>query len=531
MTPTSAIEFLMWLLIAASIIAVLAARFRTPYTVALVLGGLALGTLRLPVLERIYQSNRPEWLTPEVVLILFLPPLLFEGSLKINVRQLRNNFAPIVLLATAGVLTATVITGYTLHFEIGLPLATALLFGAIISATDPISVLAIFKELAAPRRLAIIVEGESLFNDGTAVVLFQILLAGILTGNLGIARGIGAFAQSVVGGALVGLLLGYLASKVAQRIEEPQLEITLTTILAYSSYLVAHHLHLSGVIATVISGVTLGNVGAKEGLSPRTRLALWSFWEYASFVINSLLFLLIGMEVHIRQLLSVWSLVLLAVVAVLLGRAASVYGLVPISNLFSERISWRWQHVMVWGGLHGSLSLALALSLGRDFPHRETILPLTFGVVAFSIILQGLTIGPLIRLLGLSSMDTEDKFALARVRQVAVSARRTELDTLLRTGVISQPVYEQFRSELDDQAAALQARVAELYSGDSSRAQSELQTARMRLAAAEQSSIQAAVRAGFISTQAAAKLLDNAGEHGFKVGEPTPKSPESEEST
>ncbi len=219
MTPTSAIEFLMWLLIAASLIAILATRFRTPYTVALVLGGLALGSLRLPIVEKIYQSNRPDWLTPEVVLILFLPPLLFEGSLKIDVRQLRKNLAPILLLATAGVLAATLMTGYALHWEIGLPLATALLFGAIISATDPISVLAIFKELSVAERLAIVVAGESLLNDGTAVVLFQILLAGILTGNLSIANGIGTFVQSVVGGALVGLLLGYLASKIPKRID------------------------------------------------------------------------------------------------------------------------------------------------------------------------------------------------------------------------------------------------------------------------------------------------------------------------
>ncbi len=508
MTPTSAMEFLIWLLIAASLIAVLATRLRIPYTVALVLGGLALGSLQLPIVERIYQGNRPDWLSPEVVLILFLPPLLFEGSLKINVRQLLGDIVPILLLANLGVLAATVITGYALHWEIGLPLATALLFGAIISATDPISVLAIFKELAIANRLSVVVEGESLFNDGTAVVLFQLLLAGIVTGNLSVVNGIGNFVQSVAGGAIVGFALGYATSKITKKIDEPQIEITLTTILAYSSYLVAHQLHLSGVIATVLSGLTLGNLGTKEGMSTRTRFALWSFWEYASFVINSLVFLLIGMEVHIRELLSMWSIVLLAVVAVLLGRAVSVYGLVPIGNLFSERISLRWQHVMLWGGLHGSLSLALALSLGRNFPYRDKILALTFGVVAFSIIVQGLTISPLIRLLGLSAIDTEDNFALARVRQVAVSACQTELDDLSRTGVISQPVYDQLRSELDEKATTLQARVAEMYTSNPRKAESELQTARMRLAAAENNSIEEAVRAGFISTQAAAKLLD-----------------------
>ena len=437
MTPTSAIEFLIWLLIAASLIAVLATRLRMPYTVALVLGGLVLGSLHLPIVEKIYQSNRPDWLESRRAADSLLPPLLFEGSLKINVRHLLHDIIPILLLANLGVLAATLITGYALHWEIGIPVVTALLFGLIISATDPISVLAIFKKLAIAKRLAVIVEAESLFNDGTAVVLFQILLAGILTGNLSIAKGLGNFLQSVLGGAVVGLVLGYAASKITKRIDEPQVEITLTTILAYSSYLAAHHMHLSGVIATVLSGITVGNLGTQEGMNARTRLALWSFWEYASFVINSLVFLLIGMEVHIRELLSAWSAVLLAVLAVLLGRVVSVYALVPLSNLFAERISVRSQHVLVWGGLHGSLSLALALSLGRDFPYREKILALTFGVVAFSIIVQGLTIGPLIRWLRLSTTDTQDEFAVARVRQIAASARQAELEELFRTRVIS----------------------------------------------------------------------------------------------
>ncbi|HUL34393.1 MAG TPA: Na+/H+ antiporter [Candidatus Eisenbacteria bacterium] len=508
MTPTSAIEFLMWLLIAASVIAVLATRFRTPYTVALVLGGLALGSLRLPIVEKIYQSNRPEWLTPEVVLILFLPPLLFEGSLKINFRQLRSNLLPILLLANAGVLAATVITGYALHWEISLPLATALLFGAIISATDPISVLAIFKEMAISHRLAVIIEGESLLNDGTAVVLFQVLLAGIVTGDLGVGRGIGSFVQSVVGGALVGLLLGYVCSKVTERIDEPQIEITITTILAYSSYLIAHHLHLSGVLATVLSGITVGNLGARRGMNARTRLALWSFWEYASFVINSLVFLLIGMEVHIWELVSEWSTILLAVFAVILGRAVSVYGLVPISNLFGRRIPIRWQHMMVWGGLHGSLSLALALSLSESFPYREKILALTFGVVAFSIIVQGLTIRPLVGVLGLSTQNLEDVFSVARVEQIALSACQTELKDLMRTGVISGPVYNQLGKELEEKASTIQEQIGEMYTSDPRRAASEMQMARMRLAAAKRSSIEEAVRAGFISAQAADKLLE-----------------------
>jgi CPA1 family monovalent cation:H+ antiporter len=510
-TPNSAIHFLIWLLVAASVIALVASRLKIPYTVALVVGGLALGSLDLPALQAIYQSNRPEWLTPEVVLILFLPPLLFEGSLKVNLRHLARNLFPILLLANVGVLVATVITGYALHWEIGIPLATALLFGAIISATDPISVLAVFKDLSVSKRLSLLVEGESLLNDGTAVVLFQILLAGIVTGNLSVGAGIGEFLQEVLGGALVGFLMGYLASQITKRIDDPQIEITLTMILAYSAYLVASYLHVSGVISTVAAGLTVGNLGTKQGMSARTRLALWAFWEYASFVINSLVFLLIGLQVRIGDLARGWYPTLLAVIAVLLGRALSVYGLAPLSNLFTERIPMRWQHVLVWGGLHGSLSLALALSLNATFPNRSLILALTFGVVAFSLVVQGLTIKPLLRALRVSTRKEEaDAYSVARAQQLAVSSARAELDELVRSQVISGPVYDKLRDELDRRLGAVRQTIAELYSADTARAEAEMNTARTRLLAAEKSTIEAAVHDGFITTQAAAKLIDAA---------------------
>ena len=172
MTPSTTIEFLVWLLLAASIIAVIAARLRVPYTVALVVGGLVLGSFHLPIVHRLF-ANSPDWLTPEVSLVIFLPALLFEGSLKIQLRQLRESVVPICLLATVGILAATLISGFVVHWALGIPVLIALVFGAIVSATDPISVLAIFKHMAVDKRLTIIVEGESLFNDGTAVVLYH----------------------------------------------------------------------------------------------------------------------------------------------------------------------------------------------------------------------------------------------------------------------------------------------------------------------------------------------------------------------
>ena len=400
MTAISGVEFLTWLLIAASTIAVLTKYLRIPYTVALVLGGLLLSLLHLSFLSPLQPNQRPNWLTPDVILILFLPALVFEGSVKIDVRDLLRDAAPLLVLANIGVLLATLVTGYLVHWVIGLPILIALLFGAIISATDPISVLAIFKGLRMDKRLSVIIEGESLLNDGTAVVLFQILLAAVVAGGLSPARGIAQFLWAVVGGAVLGSALGYAASKITQTIDDPQVEITLTTIVAYGSYLLANHLHLSGVIATASAGLMVGNFGAKKGMGTRT--ALESFWEYIAFVMNSLVFLLIGLEVHINALAHSWRPILFAIAAVMIGRSLSVYFLVPVSNLFAEKIPFRWQHVIVWGGLRGALALALALSFDNTFPYRDRVLDLTFGVVVFSILAQGLTMKPLLRALGLA---------------------------------------------------------------------------------------------------------------------------------
>jgi len=403
MTPSGAVEFLVWLLIAAATIAMLAKLLRIPYTVSLVCGGLLLGAIHLPLFSPLQPGHRPDWLTPDVILILFLPALVFEGSVKLDVRELLRNFLPLFLLANVGVLIAAAATGYLVHWLIGLPVVIALLFGSIISATDPISVLAIFKDLRVDKRLTLIMESESLLNDGTAVVLFEIVLAAAVAESWSVSKGIEQYFMAVAGGAVLGAALGYLASRVTATVDDPQLEIMLTTILAYGSYLLAYHFHLSGVIATGSAGLMLGNVGAKKGMSERTRMAMHSFWEYISFVMNSLVFLLIGLEIHVRALLGDWAAVLLAIGAVLLGRALSVYLLVPVSNCFTEKIPVRWQHVAVWGGLRGALALALALSLPSTFPYREQLLSLTFGVVIFSILVQGLTMKPLLRILRINT--------------------------------------------------------------------------------------------------------------------------------
>ncbi len=402
-TAAPAVEFLIWLLIAASAIAMVAKRLRAPYTVALVAGGLLLSALRLPRVSPLDPGQRPDWLTPDVILIVFLPALVFEGSVKLNVRDLLRNSAPLLLLANLGVLLAALVTGYLVHWTTGLPVEIALLFGAIISATDPISILAIFKDLRMNKRLSLIVEGESLLNDGTAAALFQIVLAGIISRHLSVSKGVGQFLFAVLGGAVLGSALGYAVSRLTRTIDDPEVQITLTAVVAYTSYLLAYQLHLSGIIATASAGLIVGNLGTKS-CSAQTKTALESFWAYVAFVMNSLVFLLIGLEIHVDALLRSWRPVLLTVVAVLVGRALSVYLLAPVSNTLTEKIPLRWQHVIVWGGLRGALALALALSLDSTFPERDRVLDLTFGVVVFSILVQGLTIKPLLKILRLASV-------------------------------------------------------------------------------------------------------------------------------
>ncbi len=507
MNAAHVVEFLLGLLIAASIIALVTSRLRLPYTIALVIGGFAIDLFHIPIMERFGTTGGPQHLlTPEIIFTLFLPALLFEAGININVRHLRQNLAPIALLAVAGVIIATLSTGLAAHFFVGLPITVALLFGALIAATDPISVLALFKDVGVTKRLSVVVEGESLFNDGTAVVLFQFLLLGAVTGHLNLLGGAGRFVFVVLGGAALGLVLGFVISKLTERVDDPRIEITLSTILAYGAYLTAEYAHVSGVIATVAAGLMIGNYGAEIGMTARTRVALWAFWSYVAFVINSLVFLLIGIEVHVADLLKNWWAILLAIFAVLLGRVVAVYGLTPISNRFGEKIPLAWQHVLVWGGLHGGVSMALALSLAPDFPYRGKIMAMTFGVVAFSIIVQGLTMKPLLRLLGIRAVREND-YDRAKARQMALASAGDELDHLLRTHAVSSPVYEDLKGELEARRDRIAADLRSLAADAPDMAREEMRLARLRLVSAEKSALQKAASDGVLTAETADRML------------------------
>ncbi len=393
MLHAPAISVYIWLLLVASLVAMLVQRMRVPYALALVMTGLAIGLLRLLPAAR---------LTPDVLFTVLLPPLLFEAAIHLRLDRLRAQWGPITLYSLAGTVLAAAVVGVLAWKLFGLPLTVALVFGALISPTDPIAVLAIFRRLGIDPRLTLLVEAESLFNDGIAVVLFTVLLAAVSSGSADVGLGLLQFVVTIVGGTAVGVAIGALASRVTRIFDDHLLAIMLTSIVAFGAYLTAEAFHVSGVIAVVAAGLTVGTFGLRRAMSPASRLAVTSFWEYAAFVANSIVFLLIGIdEAHLLTSSRLGWILPGAIAIVLAGRALAVYGLAPLARRRHPELTARWQHVLWWGGLRGALSMAMALRLAGDFPHRDDLVAMTFSVVLFSLLVQGLTITPLLARLGL----------------------------------------------------------------------------------------------------------------------------------
>jgi monovalent cation:H+ antiporter, CPA1 family len=386
-----------FLFVVATAVAILARRLRIPYTVALVLAGLSLGAQHLIA---------PPHLTQEFLFALVLPGLIFQAAFNLDPVVLWHNRLALGLLAVPGVALAIVITalltpiGLTL-FGAGIVMTAgpALVFAALISATDPIAVLALFRQLGAPQALALLVEGESLLNDATAYAFY---LGALTIGTGTIAGALGQFVLQLVGGAVVGAVIGVLVSVSIARLDDAMVEVTLTVIAAYGSFAVARELGCSGILATVVAGIICGLGAARQSMSPATRTAVDVFWEYVAFALNSVVFLMIGFEVRFAVLLAEWRPVLAAFLAVLIARALTVGAVAGVTWPTRRRLPWRWSAVLTWGGLRGALSMVLALSLPESMPNRSLMITMTFGVVALSILGQGFSMPALLRALGLT---------------------------------------------------------------------------------------------------------------------------------
>jgi monovalent cation:H+ antiporter, CPA1 family len=394
----SGIEGLIILLVAAAVVAVIARWIRLPYTLALLLLGLGLGAVP--------QISAPT-LSSEIILLLFLPPLLFEASFVLDLRRLWSVRTGIVAFAVPGVLLAMVVGGALVRWALGLPWSVALLFGAMIAATDPVAVLATFRQIGVSPRLAALLEGESLLNDGVALALL-VTLTGAVQGTFSFGVATGTFLLSVLGGAAVGLGLGWVGHRLIATIDEHLTEMTVSVAMAYGAFLAAETLHLSGVLATVSAAMTLGHLGRSRGwiYSDGSERLLIDLWEFLAFAANAALFLLMGLTVHVAGLTKYPRAVLIGIVAALAGRAAVAYGIGLVLPQFGFRLSRAERHIIFWGGLRGAVALAAVLSLPGGFPHRAELLAMTYGVVLFTLLAQGLTMAEVARRLGLTAEAT-----------------------------------------------------------------------------------------------------------------------------
>ncbi len=422
------------LLFIATIVGILSQRSRLPYPIGLVLAGLLLAPFeQLPILDDLKLS-----IGPELILGLLVPPLVFEAAFHLKLDEFRQNLKTILLLAIPGVALTTLIVGGLISMTTGLTLSAAMLFGAIVSATDPVAVIALFRTMGVPKRLRVLLEGESLLNDGTAIVVFNIVLGLVLSGGtFALTNMLANFTLVAGGGVLVGAVLGLLVSLLISRITLPVIEATLTTILAYGAYSVAELIGVSGVLAVVAAGVVGGNFG-KQRMAPTTQIVVTNLWEFAAFIANSFVFLVIGLEIRLSIFATHFSAVLWAIVAVVVARFVIVFGLTWI-----EKTPWSWQRVLFWGGLRGAISLALVLSLPL-LEGREQIQSMTFGVVLFTLLVQGISMRRLVEWEKLPKQRSEhqEEYEKRHARVVAARAAYEHLGKMNQQGQLSGHAWE-----------------------------------------------------------------------------------------
>jgi CPA1 family monovalent cation:H+ antiporter len=426
------------LLLLSSLIGIVTQWLRIPYTVGLVLVGLGLAISgQVPTVS----------VTPEIILALLVPPLIYEAAFHIDFSDLKNDLWLIITLAIPGVILTTFLVGGVITLGTDIELKFALVFGALIAATDPVAVVAIFRSIGAPKRLQLLLEGESLFNDGTAIAVFNLVVGIALAGQFNIRSSLVSFLVTSGGGILVGLILAYIFSRLIVRLNEHLIETILTTILAYSSYLIAEELlGVSGVLAVVAAGLASGNI-TPRGMSPTTKIVVFNFWEFATFLANSFVFLLIGLQVNISLLINNIVPILWAILAVLFARAVSTFGL----SWIGKGIPIKWKGVLFWSGLRGAISLALALGIPSNMGNRDTILAMSFGVVLFSILVEGLSMGPLVKRLGIiQKSEKVNEFEQKHARTVALRSAEKQLREMYEDGLVSYYTWENLQQHIND---------------------------------------------------------------------------------
>jgi CPA1 family monovalent cation:H+ antiporter len=436
------LEIFIGLLLIASLVAIGVQRFRMPYTVGLVLVGLALAFTIFEFFSGFSElQNLRELAVPQLILVILVPPLIFEAAFHIKFNELRKNLWMVMTFAIPGVIVSMFLVGGAISWGASLSLNIALLFGALIAATDPVAVVALFRTLGVPKRIQVLVEGESLLNDGAAIVLFNLTIAVILGEQVISPSSIASqFLVTAGGGLLVGIIVGGLLSTFIRQVNNHLVEISLTVVAAYGSFLIAEDFHVSGVLAVVAAGLFIGNIGPK-GMSPTTRISLYSFWDYVAFLANSFVFLVIGLVIDFESMILNWPIMLLAIGAVLVARAVVIY----LFSSWNRSIPVRMKHVLYWGGLRGGISLALALSIPQAIGSGNLILiqDMTFSVVLFTLLIQGTTMKPFITRLGfIEKSPQQEAYRQSQARAFASYAAYERVKTLYGEGLISNHAWQ-----------------------------------------------------------------------------------------
>ena len=491
------LEQLLLVLSIGSAVAIVAKRVTVPYNIALVLVGLVLVVLDV-------LPGTP--MDPGVVLLVFLPILVFQGALSADASSMGMAARPILALAVPGVAMSLVATAAIASWEIGLPFPVALLLGAVLAITDTVSVLLAFRSVRVPHRLAAIMEGESLFNDGTALVLVSVAATVLVEGAVNPAAIGRMLFIAIVAGGILGVMFGTLAALVLRRAPDELTAILASLVAVFATSLVTEHYHGSPVIAVVVAGVLIGRA-MRAGLEPSRVLALQGFWEIAAFVINVWLFLLVGMQLTADLLLREAWPILLAVVALHAGRAVAVYGCFGALHLSGQGVPWRWQHVMVFGNVKGALSMAAVLALPAGIPYRERLIAIVFGVTLVTLVTQALPFRAFLTWLGVAT-KLDDETA-DECRAVLIGARRaqTELDTLLAEGLISRHEHAERRAGFQRDIIDAERTLRRI--GDHAHAHVALPS----VLAARKAAILDAARRGLITDRTAARHVAALDEH------------------
>ena len=507
------LEVALTIVLAATVaLLVVAQMTRVPYPILLVIGGLALGALPgIPTVA----------LEPDLVLVVLLPPILYAAAFFTPLRELRRNVRPISFLAVGLVLATMVAVALVAHYALGFDWAPAFVLGAIVSPTDPVAATAIASRLGVPGRIVTIVEGESLINDGTALVAYKFAVAAVVTGGFSLAEASGEFVVSAVGGVAFGIVVGAVVAWIRRRLDNPPVEITIALFTGYFAYLPAEEIGVSGVLAAVTVGIYMGRLTSKL-TSPTTRMQGVAVWEILTFLLNSALFILIGLQLPTvldgldqsgaAELIAEGALI---AAVVMITRIAWVFPLTYLPRRAFRRFrdldpAPPWQHTLLvsWTGMRGAVSMAAALALpvaidaGGAFPVRDEIIFLAFSVILGTLLVQGLTLPPLIRLLDVDDADAQLEREESKARLRAVEGALERIDELVAEEWVREDTADRVRRSYEYRRRRFSARFDDDANPDEYEERSENYQRLIReLLEAQRATIQALWSAGKINDE------------------------------